>query len=289
VTQSDGQSFLQRALAFKAYEIEELADVYFFRPLGAVCAYVARALHLTPVQVTLIGTCIGAWGGWLLHDHTRAPAGLALLVFYGVLDSADGQLARMTNRASEFGRVFDGIGGYLANAAIFAGIYAGASRGGQTTAYTIVAAAAAVSTIVQAQMYDYYRRAYTDVAIKGLVPRAAAASIRQPWAESLMRGYERLQKQLLGGHLAVIRAVEARSADGVVRADDRERYRDRFYWLVRGWNVFGDNTRFYVIGALLWLGRLDWFFAVMAVPMNLVFLAVWLAQRRADRGFLRSL
>src|SRR5438093_3941517 len=31
-----------RALAFKAYEIEELADVYFFRPLGAVAALAAR-------------------------------------------------------------------------------------------------------------------------------------------------------------------------------------------------------------------------------------------------------
>ena len=56
-------------LAFKAYEIEELADVYFFRPLGMVFARAARALGLTPTTVTMIGAGVGVVGGALLYDE----------------------------------------------------------------------------------------------------------------------------------------------------------------------------------------------------------------------------
>ena len=53
MTLSNLPSVLQQALAFKAYEIEELADVYFFRPLGAVIAHSAKVLGLTPTHLTL--------------------------------------------------------------------------------------------------------------------------------------------------------------------------------------------------------------------------------------------
>src|SRR5262249_23136278 len=42
-------------LAFKAYEIEELADIYFFRPLGMIGARAARRLRFTPAAVTAVG------------------------------------------------------------------------------------------------------------------------------------------------------------------------------------------------------------------------------------------
>src|SRR5205823_3146233 len=66
------------------------------------------------------------------------------------------------------------------------------------------------------------------------------------------------------------------------------RYRDCFYWPMRGWNLLGDNTRFYAIGVLAWLHRLDLFFIFILVPMNLALIALWLWQRRADRRFLDS-
>ena len=44
VTPRDGQSVLAQGLAFKALEIEELADVYFFRRFGSIIARGGRAL-----------------------------------------------------------------------------------------------------------------------------------------------------------------------------------------------------------------------------------------------------
>jgi hypothetical protein len=79
-------------LAFKAYEIEELADVHFFRPLGMIFARAARVLRLTPTTVTLVGAAVGMAGGALLSSERLALGGFALLIFHGILDSSDGQL-----------------------------------------------------------------------------------------------------------------------------------------------------------------------------------------------------
>ena len=82
--------------------------------------------------------------------------------------------------------------------------------------------------------------------------------------------------------------IAARSTAGVVNPDDRLRYRECFYPVVRGWNLLGDNTRFYAIGVLAWFHRLDLFFVFILVPMNIALLGLWLWQRSADRKFLAT-
>jgi hypothetical protein len=98
-----------------------------------------------------------------------------------------------------------------------------------------------------------------------------------------------MQRAVAGSHPDVERAVAARASGGAVRDTDRARYRDCFYWLVRGWNLMGDNTRFYAIGVLAAVHRLDLFFMFVAVPMNVAFAILWLWQARADRRFLKGL
>jgi phosphatidylglycerophosphate synthase len=271
-------------LAFKAYEIEELADVYFFRPLGMIGARAARRLRLTPTAVTVIGTVIGIAGGALLLVPALALAGFALLIVHGILDSSDGQLARMTGQASEFGRMLDGVSGYLTHAAIYLALLASALVGGAGGSAVVVAVAAALSNVVHAQMYDYHRGTYAAIAINGTATGSAA-----PATLAIVRAYERMQRAVCGPHRAVEQRVAARASNGRVRDDDRAAYRRSFYVLVRGWNVLGDNTRFYAIGVLALLGRPDWFFMFVLVPMNAAFAVLWLWQARADRRFLERL
>ena len=162
-------------LAFKAYEIEELADVYFFRPLGMVFARAAHALRLTPTAVTILGTGVGITGGALLFDERFGYIAFALIILHSVLDSSDGQLARMTRQVSELGRVLDGVGGYLTHIAIYLAIAAGTIARGGGPSVMALAVGAALATIVHAQMYDYHRSSYMRWVIQGR-PAAAAES-----------------------------------------------------------------------------------------------------------------
>jgi phosphatidylglycerophosphate synthase len=274
------------ALAFKAYEIEELADVYFFRPLGLLVARAARRAGLTPTQVTIGCGAVGIVGGALLYDTRLGLLAFALLIMHGIVDSADGQLARLTGQVSELGRILDGLAGYVTYAVAYVALIAGiVSRGGSPSiaAWAVLAACA---NAVQAQMYDYHRTSYATIAIKGMAPRDTSASVQTAWARGLLRGYERAQRWLAGLHPDVEASVTARSANGRVDESDRARYRACFYWPVRGWNLLGDNTRFYAIGVLAWFDHLDWFFAFILLPMNAALAALWLWQRRADLRFL---
>jgi hypothetical protein len=274
-------------LAFKAYEIEELADVYFFRPLGMVFARLARTLGLTPTAVTLVATAFGIAGGAMLASPRLALAAFFVIIFHSVLDSSDGQLARMTGTSSEFGRMLDGIGGYLTHIAIYAGILAGVRAQGSLTAPLAVAVAAALSNVVHAQMYDYHRTAYADVVIKGRI-RDHQSAHHHGVTGSVLTAYERMERTLAGRHGDVQRAIAARRQDGSVADADRARYRALFYWPVRGWNFLGDNTRFYAIGIVAWLQHVEWFFGAV-LSMNIALVALWWIQARADRQFLRAL
>ncbi|HEY2615111.1 MAG TPA: CDP-alcohol phosphatidyltransferase family protein, partial [Chthoniobacterales bacterium] len=130
----DGQSAFVGSLAFKAVEIEELADIFFFRPCGWIIALGARTIGITPTQLSIARALTGIAGGALLYDESPGLLSFTLLILSEIIDSADGQLARMTGNFTEIGRVMDGVSDYLAHGAIYIAIAAGIiHRGGSSS------------------------------------------------------------------------------------------------------------------------------------------------------------
>lgn len=277
-------------LAFKAREIEEYVDVYFYRRLGWVAAYVARGLRLTPNAVSVLGGVAGVMGGALLYDRRLGLAGCAFLVLYGILDSADGQLARMTGKTSHLGRVLDGVAGYATHVAIYLAIVAGVvDRGGTWWWVLGWACLAGMSNVLQAQMYDYYRSIYARVVVYGDVANDPIDRIAGGPFGFVAAKYLRLQRGLIGRHAAVERALAARASGAVVGDEDRQLYRAHFRKRVRGWNLLGDNARRFAVGALVLVQRVEWFCAFVLIPMSIAFAALWYWQRLADGRFLDAL
>jgi phosphatidylglycerophosphate synthase len=282
---SNGLVMAQSDLALKSAEIEELSDLYFFRPLGLLVAQAARTVGLTPVALTAIGALIGITGGALLYDERLALIGFVVLIFHSIVDSADGQLARLTGRTSELGRVLDGLSGYVTHAAIFVGIAAGMVHRGANASIFGWMLLAAMATAIHAGMYDYHRSTYTAVVDQGRIPSSTIPKMPPPLS-SLFALYSFIQRRLIGFHAAVEALLSSRATSGHVRNEDRAAYRQHFYAVVRGWNFLGDNTRFYAIGALGFSHRLDLFFGFVLLPMNLALIILWFWQRAADRQFL---
>lgn len=272
--------------AGKPSEIEERTDLYFTRPLGSVLTNIAAALRLTPTQVTLVGAVVGVIGGAVLYDERLGLLGFALLFVHAILDSADGQLARRTGQSSEFGRVMDGLSGYFTHIAIFVAVTAGHIHRGGSAAIILWMVLAALATIAHAQAYDYYRTAYASVVNEGRVRRNQPAKVA-PWLQAPYEAYSAMQRLIVGSHEEVGAALEARYRDGIP-AQETRRYRETFQPLVRGWNLLGDNSRRYAVGLLAAVHHIDWLFAFILLPMNVIFITMWLRQRRADRAFLES-
>jgi len=284
----DGQSAYARRLAFKAIEIEELTDIFFFRPCGWLIARGAGAVGLTPTQLSTLRAITGIAGGALLYNKSPGLLCFVLLILSETIDSADGQLARMTGRITELGRVFDGVGDYVAHGAIYIAIAAGMIHRGGSSSVLVWMSLAGLSNAIQSQMYDYHRTAYVTVVAQGRAPGNEPAKVPS-WIRWLYSGYTTMQRWLIGPHEKVEAALQARSDAGRVREEDRARYRECFYRAIHGWNLLGSNTGLYALGVLIWLHRVDLFLIFILLPMNLALIALWLWQRSADRKFLAGL
>lgn len=276
------------ALAYKAYEIEEFVDIYFYRRAGFVVAHAARWARLTPNAVSVLAGVAGAAGGGLVAWPHLAPAGVALLVLHGIIDSADGQLARMTGQTSDLGRVLDGLSGYATHIALYLGIVAAVNHQWGAAPAFVAALVSGGCTAIHAQMYDYHRTAYAGYAIKGRIPTELARPRVTGRLAPLVTAYVMVQRSLLGLHGEVETVIARRAAGGPVREPDRQRYRHCFYRPVRGWNLMGDNVRRFAIALCVWQQQPEWFIVFTLGPLNLMFLALWWYQRTADRRFLAA-
>ena len=106
---------------YKDKDLEEFMDIYFFRPFGYQLALTARSKKLTPNAVTILGMILGVISGHLFYysSMTINVIGIFVKIVSNALDSADGQLARMTDSKTHLGRMLDGISSHV----IFFSIY----------------------------------------------------------------------------------------------------------------------------------------------------------------------
>ena len=99
----------------------EVLCEYVFRPLAHLVVLVLAPLRVPPPVVVLASTASGLAGAVeLARGHLVAAA--LLIQLKTVLDNADGQLARVTNRVTVFGRYLDSECDMLVDAALFAGL-----------------------------------------------------------------------------------------------------------------------------------------------------------------------
>ena len=101
------------ASTFKSQDTEEWLDVHFTRPLGLLWAKFFNHFGIHPNVVTILSIVLGiAAGAMFYFDRLDCTlAGIFLLIWANLYDSADGQLARMTGKKTRWGRILDGFAG----------------------------------------------------------------------------------------------------------------------------------------------------------------------------------
>lgn len=106
---------------FKSGDTEEWLDVVWTRPIGYQWARFFNALNIHPNTVTILSMLIGVASAYFFCSgsyRTEGTEGLLmniigvlLLAWANFYDSADGQLARMTGKKTQLGRILDGAAG----------------------------------------------------------------------------------------------------------------------------------------------------------------------------------
>lgn len=142
----------------KSSDTEEFIDIHFYRPIGYRWALFFEKHGITPNAVTIASIFLGVGAGICFYFDNLfiTILGILLLVWANSYDSADGQLARMTQNYSPLGRVLDGFAGDLWFASIYIAICARLFP--QWGFYIwLVAIIAGYFHSKQASMADYYR------------------------------------------------------------------------------------------------------------------------------------
>jgi len=104
---------------YKSNDTEEWLDRVFTRPIGYLWARLFARLGVHPNIVTTLSMIIGVASAFFFaHGSYRTEGvnglicniiGVLLLAWANFLDSADGQLARITDQKTLLGRILDGI------------------------------------------------------------------------------------------------------------------------------------------------------------------------------------
>ena len=102
-------------------------DLYIFRPIGFAIAWLLSFTRASPNAVTLVSVLFGLAAGIAALGGSPSAFLLCALLFQlsNCFDCADGQLARLTGRHSELGRLIDGLADYAVNISVFLGVLLG--------------------------------------------------------------------------------------------------------------------------------------------------------------------
>jgi CDP-diacylglycerol---serine O-phosphatidyltransferase len=274
----------------RAAEIEEPSNFYVIHPLaGWIVPYLARA-GITPNQVSLAGMGCGIAAGAAYHFYPQTWCvllGFALMVLWHVLDGADGQLARLTNNFSAFGKIVDGICDYVTFAAVYIGLALTLARvhGGWVWGAVILAglchAAQSAAYELQRQYYNVYGLGRRSAALPDLdapSPPGAAA-----W---LIRAYTRVQL-LISGDAAQFHTRFASHLAAHPDADEtlRTHYCTSFAGTIRRWAVLSSNTHTVAIFLFALAGVPLFYFLFEIFGLTAALLWLLAAQRRRHEDF----
>lgn len=101
--------------SLKSMDTEETFDIYFNRPVGYVWALFFNKFNVHPNVVTILSIILGVAAGIMFYfpDMKHTLLGIFLLVWANHYDSCDGQLARLSGKKTQWGRMLDGFAGDL--------------------------------------------------------------------------------------------------------------------------------------------------------------------------------
>lgn len=271
---------------FKSSDTEEKLDVFFYRPFGYVMALAAKKFNITPNAVTYFSILVGVAAGHMFYyeDLLLNVIGILLLIWAEALDSTDGQLARITNTKSRFGRILDGLGGNLWFLSIYIHICLRMINFHDYSPLVFgIALIAGLSHSFQSAYADYFRNFYLffvygsksseiDSSKRLKEEYDSISWSKAPFNKLLMRvylNYTMEQEMLSKKTRALYKAVKDKYADKV---DEKfiQVYRSKFKPMIKYFNVLTTNTRMIILFIAILTGYYMYYFYFELTVLNIL-------------------
>lgn len=270
-------------------ELQDVLNYHFYHPLAWKLARRLASTPVTPGMVSIAGglcivaaAAVYALPAWPLS----ALVGLLLHMAWHVLDGADGDLARLTGRASPLGELIDGICDYAGHFVLYLVLTAMLAGRIGSVAWAL-GIMAGISHIVQSNHFEVQRRQYQwwaygmpwlrHAPVGKLVGRASFAAFT--------RAYLGLADALSPSSSRPIDAAVAAAASDPARITAiRELARAGAVALLPRFQLLSNNHRTIALGLSMLAGSPFYYFVYEATALNL---ALLVSIRRFDAAVLQ--
>lgn len=277
--------------SLKSLDTEENIDLAFYRPIGYAWACLARRLGVTPNAITIASVFLGVGAGIAFYYNNLwiNVLGMFLLVWANSFDSADGQLARMTQQYSRLGRILDGMTGDIWFFTIYLCI---CLRENVTSEFFMahpwaiwtLAAVTGMFHVKQAAMADYYRQFHLYF-LRGeegseldSVTALRAKYKEMSWKKQLFAktvllfymNYTKNQEKFTPAMQQLRRALAEAYPDGRIPQAFRDEFRKGSLPLMKYTNILSFNWRCIVLFCSMF-ARMPWlYFVFELVVLNVI-------------------
>ncbi len=291
--------------SLKSMDTEETFDLMFYRPIGYCWACIAKKFGVTPNAITIASIILGIAAGVLFYSpHLWVNViGMLLLVWANSFDSADGQLARMTNQYSRLGRILDGLGGDLWFVAIYVAL---ALRLNVTTMpFTDYPWLAWLFVVIsglchakQAAMADYYRQFHLFFvkkennelnSVEQLDNELAMLTWKGNfWKKSMMYFYRHYtaNQEVLTPKMQQLRRLLKTTFNDNIPQSFRDDFRHASLPLMKYTNILTFNTRVFALFISLFVGMPWLYFAFELTVLNIILVYMMVRHERICASFI---
>lgn len=296
---------------FKSKDTEEWLDIWFTRPIGFVFAKLFGALGIHPNVVTVISIFLGVFAGFCWWHTTMdwTVLGILMLMLANFLDSADGQLARMTGKKTLWGRLLDGFAGdlwfasiyiFLALRLTFEPMPFGGGRIWGIWIWVLEFVSSVIFHSRQAGLADYYRNIYllfhgdhselNDS--RELAAEQSSTTWRERWFWKIWlffyQNYTHSQEGMTPSFQRFRESVRTKYGNEIPKDLGAEFCR-RTYHLLKWTNISTFNTRAIVLYVTLLTGQPWIYFIFELTVMNIIFYGMKAAHEKVCREMLNEI
>ena len=279
-------------------ELQDPLNYYLYHPLAWQLARLLARTRLTPNTVSVMGAMmvVAASAAYTqLAWPVSAALGMALHMGWHVVDGADGDLARLTGRASPIGEMVDGLCDYLSHAVLYIvlafWLQAHGGDVGGWPAWALVVFAG-LSHAVQSNHVEVQRRQYQYWVYGTPWLRNAQTQGDSPvdtsWAGALVALYLSVASGMTPHALRVDAAVAAAKDDPARLAQIAAAVRAESPPLLLLGKFLGPNPRAIVLGLSMFAGTPLWYMLYQSLVLNvLLVVSVQMHNAAAQRIALR--
>lgn len=277
--------------SLKSSDTEEWFDLIFYRKIGYGWAVIAKKLGISPNAITIASIFLGIASGICFYYNSFLINCLAvlLLIWANSFDSADGQLARMTQQYSRLGRILDGVSSDLWFIAIYIAICLRENTTSEffishSWAIWVIAVVAGASHAIQAAMADHYRQFHLHfLRGKELSELDSASELRKrynklSWSKNFFNKlilyfyttYTEMQERCTPNMQQLRKKLVEKYGD-MPSEDFRNKFREKSLPLMKYTNILSFNTRSFALFASVLIFRMPWlYFAFEITVMNVI-------------------